>query len=311
MLLLLLGNYEEGLKGYEWRWRIKDPIPYQRNFSQPLWQRTDIKGLTILLHAEQGLGDVIQFVRYVPFVAQLGSKVVIECHKELKSLLKDVEGVQQVISQGEELPLFDVHCPIASLPLIFNTTPYNISAKIPYIYLDPILVGRWKNKLLNDNSKLRIGLVWAGNPKHKNDKNRSIPLSYFVALEKLSDITFYSLQKGEASKEAKNLPVGMKFVDLTEEIHDFSDTSALIECLDLTISVDTSVAHLAGAMGKPIWTLLPYKPDWRWMLGKEDSPWYPTMRLFRQPSPGDWESVITRVKDELLQISKKEKALLV
>jgi tetratricopeptide (TPR) repeat protein len=302
LLLLLLGNYVEGLKEYEWRWKIKDSFSYQRKFSQPLWQRTDIRGLTILLHAEQGLGDVIQFIRYAPYVAQLGAKVIVECHKELKSLLKNVEGIQQVISQGEELLPFDVHCPIASLPLIFKTNPKNIPAKIPYIQLDSILVKTWQNKLRSDHSKLNIGFVWAGNPKHNNDRNHSIPFSYFLALEKFTDITFYSLQKGKASEQSKNLSVGIKFVDLTEELNDFSDTAALIENLDLVITVDTSVAHLTGALGKPVWTLLPFAPDWRWMLDREDSPWYPTMRLFRQPAPGDWKSVMEKVSEELQKL---------
>jgi hypothetical protein len=252
-----------------------------------------------LLHAEQGLGDVIQFVRYIPYVAQLGTKVIIECHKELKSLLKNVEGIQQVISQGEELPSFDVHCPIASLPLIFNTIQDNIPTNIPYIYVESMSVNKWKNKLENDNSKLNIGLVWAGNPKHKNDRNRSIPLSGFLPLMKFTNITFYSLQKGTASEQSKNLPIRMKLVDLTKEINDFADTAALIENLDLVITVDTAVAHLTGALGKPVWVLLPFAPDWRWMLNREDSPWYPTIRLFRQPSLGDWDSVISRITKEL------------
>ena len=194
-----------------------------------------------------------------------------------------------------------MHCPLLSLPLIFDTKLDNIPTKIPYIAAPPVLVQKWRDKVPHDSSKLKIGLVWAGRPEHKNDQNRSISFEILSTLERFKDITFYSLQKGKASEQTKNLPVGMKVINLTEEINDFSDTAAFIENLDLTISVD-AVAHLAGAMGKAVWTLLPFVPDWRWMLDRDDSPWYPTMRLFRQPSPGDWESVIEEVNDDLVKL---------
>jgi hypothetical protein len=177
--------------------------------------------------------------------------------------------------------------------------------KIPYISSDKLLIEEWRSKLHYDNSKLKIGLVWSGNPNNVKLGYKSCFLHTFSSLTNLDGVTFYSLQKGKPAEQAKNPPDGIKVIDLTEEINDFSDTAALIDNLDLVISVDTAVAHLTGALGKPVWTLLPFAPDWRWMLNREDSPWYPTMRLFRQSSPGDWESVIAKVKDELLKLLGK------
>jgi tetratricopeptide (TPR) repeat protein len=305
--LLSLGNFKDGFKEHEWRWKSRDFLKYNcfhrpGDFSQPILSGIDIAGLTVMIYAEQGFGDTVQFIRYAPLVAQRGAKVIIECHKELASLLQTTEGVAQVIVQGEPIPDFDIHCPLLTLPSVFDTSVENIPARIPYISVNSMLVQKWRDKMRHDKSKLKVGLVWHGNPKHKNDRNRSIPFTCFSHLAKFTDITFYSLQKGEASEQTKNLPAGMRLRDLTEEIDDFSDTAALIENLDLTISVDTSVAHLAGALGRPVWTLIPSDPDWRWMLNREDTPWYPAMRLFRQLSPGDWASVIAKVKDELLKL---------
>jgi len=297
LALLLQGNFKQGWKEYEWRWKLKRFR--QRNFSQPLWEGSDIAGRTILLHAEQGLGDTIQFIRYAPMVAQHGAKVIVECQRELMSLLKYTDGVQEVIAYGDPLPDFDVHCPLLSLPLVFGTTLDSIPAKIPYITVDPASGKKWKDKVLHDDSKLKIGLAWAGSAKEEKLRHRSCPLDMFYPLARLDNTTFYSLQKGDASKQVKNPPEGMKLIDYTEEINDFSDTAAFIENLDLIISVDTAVAHLAGALGRPIWTLLPFAVDSRWLLNREDSPWYPTMRLFRQSSPGDWETIIASLLNNL------------
>jgi tetratricopeptide (TPR) repeat protein len=302
-LLLLSGNFNRGWKEFSWRLKRKDSQRY--DFSQPLWDGANIDGLTILLHTEQGLGDTLQFIRYAPFIAQNGAKVIVACQREVCALLRTVEGIEQVIERGEDLPDFNVYCPLLSLPLLLNATLESIPAKVPYVRIDSLLVQKWRNKVQHDHSKIKVGLVWAGRPEHKDDRNRSCRLEFFSPLAELSNISFYSLQKGVASEQAKNPPKGMKFLDYTEEIRDFSDTAALMENLDLTLSVDTSVVHLAGALGKSVWTLIPFSPDWRWMLNREDSPWYPTMRLFRQPSLGDWESMIARVKDELLQLLSK------
>jgi len=304
LILLLHCDFREGWKEYEWRLKAKDFI--KREFSQPLWDGSDIAGKTILLYTEQGFGDAIQFIRYVPLVAERGARVILVCPKELKSLCQTVEGVSEVIAGGEQLPSFDVHCSLLSLPLVFNTTLGTIPAKIPYITVEPALIQKWRDNIEPHNSKRKIGLVWAGVPGYKRDKKRSFSLETFSPFTHFKDITFYSLQKGKGAEQAKNPPDGMNLIDYTDEIHDFSDTAALIENLDLVISVDTAVAHLAGAMGKPVWTLLPFVPDWRWMLNREDSPWYPTMRLFRQPSVGDWKSVIHNVAKELEMYIRNE-----
>jgi len=296
LALLLSGNFKQGWEKFEWRWEC---ISSKRTFSQLLWNGSNIAGGTILLHAEQGFGDTIQFIRYAPLVAQHGAKVIVECQEELTSLIKNVEGVQQVIAYGERLPDFDIHCPLLSLPLVFGTTLESIPSKIPYITVDSMLVQKWGEKVQHDNSKLRIGLAW--DVAHREDKLhlRSCPLELFSPITQFDDITFYSLQKAAAAEQVKNPPKDMKLIDYTEEINDFSDTAAFIENLDLVISVDTAVVHLAGALGKSVWTLVPFVPDWRWMLKREDSPWYPTMRLFRQPSPGNWDAVIVRLLEEL------------
>jgi tetratricopeptide (TPR) repeat protein len=300
LTLLSLCRFNEGWTEHEWRWRTKDFSSQRRNYSQPLWDGSAINGRTILLHSEQGLGDSIQFIRYAPVISQMGASVIVECPKELKSLIQRVEGVNKVIMQGEWLPDFDIHCPLLSLPLVFHTTLESIPSKLPYIAVDSVLVQKWGNRLRADNSKLKVGLVWAGNPGHKNDRHRSCSLEIFLPLLQLKGTVFFSLQKGEAAKQTRDLPKDILISDYIEEITDFADTAALMENLDLVISVDTAVVHLAGALGKPVWTLLPFNADWRWMLDREDSPWYSTMRLFRQPSLGDWESVIAKVKDELL-----------
>jgi tetratricopeptide (TPR) repeat protein len=299
LILLLSGNYEEGWKAYEWRWHLKEFNQLLPLTSKPFWNGTDISGLTIFLYSEQGLGDTIQFIRYVPLVAQRGAKVIVECQKELSSLIKNTEGVDRVISQGEQLPEFDVHCPLLRLPLIFHTTLESIPARIPYISVDSLLLEKWSRKIKPDGSRIKIGLVWAGSRTNIVGLYRSCSLDLFSPLAQYNDITFYSLQKGEGSAEALNPPAGMRLIDYTEDIQDFSDTAAIISNLDLVISIDTAVAHLAGALGKPVWTLLPFSPDWRWMLNRQDSPWYPTMRLFRQPSAGNWMSVINIISNEL------------
>ncbi len=301
--LLLSGDFENGWREYEWRLKVKEFE--QRDFPKPLWEGSDISQKTILIYTEQGLGDAIQFVRYVALVARRAGKVILECQKELKPIFKNVKGIHQVISRGEELPEFDVHCPLLSLPYIFCTTLETIPSEIPYIFVDSLIFQKWHEKMKIDDSQLKVGLVWSGNPRHKKHYYRDFPLTTYAPFTDFKGITFYTLQKGEAGKESKNVPIGLKLIDYTEEIHDFSDTAAIIENLDLVISVDTAVAHLAGALGKPVWTLLPFAPDWRWMLNRQDSPWYPTMRLFRQPAPGDWKTVIEKVAGELNSILKK------
>lgn len=298
LLQLRLGNFEDGLKGYEWRWKLKD-IMAERNLPQPLWDGSDIRGKTVLLHAEQGLGDTIQFIRYAPLVSMKGARVIIECQKELASLLKNVRGVEHVLAQDEALPEFDTHCPLLSLPFLLKTTLESIPDEVPYIRADTSLVEKWRRKLSAEGSPRKIGLAWSGDLRLKYGQERSCPLEKFSPLGKIENLIFYSLQKGGPSRQVFTPPEGLSIIDYAIEMNDFSETAALIENLDLVISVDTAVAHLAGALGKPVWVLLPFVADWRWMLHRDDSPWYPTMKLFRQPFRGEWEPVIAAMADEL------------
>ena len=291
--LFSTGNLKKILKAFERRWK---KIYSYKKIEQPFWDGSDIKGLTILLH-EQGFGDTIQFIRYAPLVRKHGAKVIFECQRSLFSLLKDVEGANQIILEGEQLPKYDVHAPLFSLPIVFNTAPDSVPADIPYIAVDSILVRKWREKLEHDKCKLKIGLFWCTGSQYK-----SCSLDEFSPLAQLNDITFYSLQKKRTTKRTANLPNEMRLVDYTEDIYDFLDTAAFMENLDLVISIDTAVAHLAGALGKPVWTILPFGGDWRWSLNYDNTPWYPTMKLFRQSSHGDWESVIAKVRDELLNL---------
>jgi tetratricopeptide (TPR) repeat protein len=295
--LLLSGDFSEGWKEFEWRLKVSAFPP--RPFLQPKWDGSDIAGRAILLHEEQGFGDTIQFIRYAPLVAQRGAKVIVECKRELKPLIETVDGLDRVIEQGEELPEFDLHCPLMSLPFVFETTVQSVPATIPYLRAEAGLTGQWRKKVYGVPSRYRIGLVWSTELRFTSHNRRACSLEVFAPLADVEGAAFYSLQKGKAAEEAKTPPEGMLLIDYTGEINDFGDTAALIENLDLVITVDTAVAHVAGALGKPVWNLLPFVPAWRWMLHREDSPWYPTMRLLRQPEPGDWSTPVTTILEEL------------
>jgi tetratricopeptide (TPR) repeat protein len=295
-LYLLLGNFQDGWREYRWFWNLRGPY---HDLQKPLWDGSDIKGKILLLHAGAGFGDTIQFIRYVPMIKERGASVIIGCQKEIGSLLKGVEGIEQVIIEGERLPHFDVQSSMFRLPIIFDTKIDSIPNKVPYITVIPQLVGEWKEKVILDKHSFRIGLTWAGGHRIGIYCHRTFPPELFSGLSNLKNAAFYSLQIGGQRDEIQGVLRDLNLIDFTGDIKDFSDTAALIENLDLIISIDTSVAHLAGALGKPVWTLLPYVPDWRWMLNRDDSPWYPTMRLFRQPSPGDWNSVISKLHNEL------------
>lgn len=294
-LLLMRGEFTEGWKEFEWRWQKKDFAPLQKKFSVPQWDGFDIRGKTIFLFSEQGIGDTIQFIRYADLISKMGAKVIVESQPEIKKLLESMSGIAHVVVRGDKSPECHTYAPLLSLPAILGTTFDTIPSEIPYLFPDPQLSDKWMEKTKNSTSELRIGITWAGNPAHRNNRNRSFPLAIFSPLAELQDIIFFSLQKGTPSSQAKHPPKGFNLIDYTEDIRDFSDTAALINNIDLVISADTAVAHLAGALGKPVWVLLPFIPDWRWLLEREDSPWYPTMRIFRQKSPGDWECVIESV----------------
>jgi Tfp pilus assembly protein PilF len=298
LALLARGDFQQGWEEYEWRWKCKG-FPPPRNFAQPQWDGGPLEARTLLLHAEQGLGDAIQFIRYLPLVAQRGGRIIIECQAELQRLFQPTAGRFPVLVFGQPLPAFDLHCPLLSLPRVFGTDLTNIPKIVPYLHAADEDARRWQHRLADRSPLIKVGLVWAGNPRRKHDRNRSMKLANLAPLGRVPGVRLFSLQKGEAAAEAKTPPPGMELVDWTEELKDFADTAALIDNLDLIIAVDTAVPHLAGAMGKPVWTLLPFVPDWRWVPGREDNPWYPSMRSFRQPRIGDWDSVIARVVEAL------------
>jgi tetratricopeptide (TPR) repeat protein len=297
-LYLLLGNFQDGWREYRWFWNQRGPY---HELQKPLWDGSDIRGQTILLHAGAGFGDTIQFIRYVPMIKGRGASIIVGCQKEIGTLLKGVGGIDQIVIEGERIPHFDIQSSMFRLPIIFETTINNIPDRVPYITVNPQLISKWRDVFLNKRA-FKIGLTWAGGHRIGMYRYRVCPSELFSCLSDLKNVVFYSLQVGIHKDEIQSLPRDLNLIDLTAEIKDFSDTAALIENLDVVISVDTSVAHLAGALGKPVWTLLPQVPDWRWMLNRADSPWYPTMRLFRQPSPGDWNSVISKLHDELEKI---------
>jgi tetratricopeptide (TPR) repeat protein len=303
ILLLLQGDLAGGLREYEWRWRVKGfPSPL-RNFAQPQWDGSPFGGKTLLLHAEQGLGDSIQCIRYLPMVAERGGQIVVECQSHIGQLIRGVAGRLSpsplVVLRGERLPGFDLHCPLLSLPCVFGTTLRSIPDRTPYLHAEPERAGIWRDRVRGTGPGLKIGLAWAGNPVHQDDRARSMVLEHFTPLVGMNGVRFFSLQKGSATEQIRSLGAGSRLIDWSGEFTDFGDTAALMQNLDLVITVDTAVAHVAGALGRPTWVLLPFVPDWRWMLGREDSPWYRTIRLFRQPSAGDWGTVVTGVVEEL------------
>jgi tetratricopeptide (TPR) repeat protein len=303
LALLTLGDYRRGFAAYEWRWQRTGMPARRRSFGKPLWLGEYPLGRkTILLHAEQGLGDTIQFVRYAPLLAKAGVKAVIEVQPELTALLARVEGVAGVVACGAPLPVFDVHCPLASLPLALKTEPATIPADIPYLKASAERIAKWRERIERLPSP-RIAIAWSGRATHANDRNRSIALSRLAPLFALEQTSFVSIQRELRDADAEVLAQTPRLVHVGDGLDDFDDTAAVVSLVDLVISVDTSVVHLAAALGRPTWILLPFWPDWRWMLDRADSPWYPTARLFRQSAPGDWDSVIARVREELLKFS--------
>jgi tetratricopeptide (TPR) repeat protein len=302
LALLTLGDYRRGFELYEARWVRTDMPPRRRSLGKPLWLgEYPVQNRTILLHAEQGLGDTIQFVRYAPLLARMGAKVVLEVHSELASLLGRVEGIAAVVERDAALPAFDLHCPMGSLPLALRTEATTVPAEIPYLKANDERIARWGPRLAALKAP-RVAIAWSGNPKHGNDHNRSIALARLASLFALEQASFISIQHELRANDAATLAGMPRITHIGEELRDFDDTAAVLSLVDLVISVDTSVANLAGAMGRPTWILLPFSPDWRWLLGRADSPWYPTARLYRQPIPGDWDGVIARVRDDLMRM---------
>jgi tetratricopeptide (TPR) repeat protein len=301
LCLLLTGDFERGWREYEWRWRKAEVgnggVKLRpQDLPQPLWRGESLAGKTILIYSEQGFGDTIQFCRYASLLAQRGATVILRVQLALVALLSNLDGTAAVIAEDAPLPAFDFQCPLMGLPLAFGTTLKTMPAL--QSYLPPVRDdGAWAVRL-GARDKPRIGMVWAGNPGHDNDGFRSIPLLSMLTL--VSEAAqFVSLQKELRTVDRLLIESDGRIGQFADALGDFADTAALISHLDLVITVDTSVAHLAAAMGKPTWILLPYAPDWRWMLGRDDSPWYPTVKLARQPRSGDWESVIAVVRDAI------------
>ncbi|WP_240324648.1 tetratricopeptide repeat protein [Trinickia diaoshuihuensis] len=293
---LLVGDFETGWRQHEDRWMAPDLHLRRRHADRPLWLGVEpLAGKTIMLHAEQGFGDTIQFCRYVPLVLARGASVVMEVPRPLVPLLASLEGVSRIVAEGDATPAFDVQCPLMSLPYAFRTTLETIPAEIPYLKADARRRESWARRLQEaaPTRRPRIGLAWSGNPRHNNDENRSLRFAALAPLLGL-DATFVQLQPQVRQADEQAVRTS-GIVSFRDTLADFADTAALTEHLDLIVSVDTSVAHLAGALGRPAWVLLPFAPDWRWLLEREDSPWYPSARLFRQQRSGDWATVIERV----------------
>jgi tetratricopeptide (TPR) repeat protein len=294
---LLLGNFAQGWAEYEWRWRCKE-LP-ARPFREPEWDGRPFHGRTLLLHAEQGLGDSLQFLRYLPFIKQRGGKVVLVCQPPLRRLLTGYPGVDRLVVQGDPLPRFDLHVPLLSVPRVFETTPEAIPAEVPYLRADPDRAEPWRWELAAEPG-FKVGIAWQGSTSHPRDRYRSVPLTRFAPLAAVPGVRLYSLQKGAGSEQLADVTFPM--TALTDRLEDLVDTAAVVSSLDLVVTVDSAVAHLAGALGVPVWVALPFAPDWRWLLDREDSPWYPTMRLFRQAGVDQWDAVFARMADALRRL---------
>jgi len=292
LALLLAGDYERGFPAYEWRWRATAMQP--RGFTAPLWDGKPLEGRTILLHAEQGLGDAIQFARYAPMVAEQGGRVILEAPAALVRLFGSLGCIAEIVAQGASLPPFDCHAPFMSLPALFGTTLESVPNPVPYLSAPMPTKKAIGNALSGPSGVRRIGLVWGGNAARQGDRVRSCRAVDLLPLTALPHVRLYSLQKGSPHAEQLNDLPGV--VDLAPLCDDMADTAAAIAQLDLLVSVDTATAHLAGALGRPVWTLLAYAADWRYLLHRSDNLWYPTMRRIRQPAPGDWAGVMSQVR---------------
>ncbi len=305
MLLLMLGDLPAGFALYEWRWRmavwLDSPRRLRQVYTQPLWLgETSIAGKTILIHTEQGFGDVFQFCRYTALAADAGARVIVEVQPDLMPLMATLPGVSRVVSDREPLPNHDVRCPVMSLPLAFGTTLQTIPADVPYLRADPSRASAWRERLAGLPGR-RVGLVWGAGSRIGDaelvalEHRKTLPLKALAPLAAVGGCSFVSIQVGAAAAQASAPPPGMALHDFTGDLKDFGDTAALMENLDLIISVCTSTVHLAGALGRPVWLLNRFDTDWRWFLERDDSPWYPTMRIFRQPQAGDWDAVVRSV----------------
>ena len=296
MVWLQSGDFARGWPECEWRLRGQDLLIHR--LPQPVWDGSELDGRTILIVAEQGLGDTIQFIRYAPLVARRGGRVVVSCARMLSQILATCPGVDQVIIEGDPLPEFACHAPVMSLPAILGTTLQTIPVEVPYLAADPPLVARWRDAL-DGIDEFKIGVVWQGNPVHTRDRERSFRLAHLEPVARVPGVRLFSLQKNFGLDQIEAVSDRFHVTGLGHRLDDFVDTAAVMRNLDLVISADSSPAHLAGALGVPVWMPLPYISDWRWMADRDDTPWYPTMRLFRQRRFGDWDELFARLAREL------------
>ena len=298
-VLLSKGEWNRGWQHYEWRWKLDAAAAQDAGrFSRPLWLgREFVAGKTILVHGEQGFGDILQFCRYVKLLGQSGARVILEVPRPLVSLLADLEGVSQIVTAGNVLPDFDYHCPLMSLPLAFNTNVHSVPCPTAYLVSDAAKTAEWRRRL-GEHGVPRVGLVWSGSVSNTDDRYRSLPLA---SLDRHlpRNFCYVSLQKHLREDDARTLEDIPDILNFAEELHDFSDTAALCACMDLVVSVDTSVAHLSAALGRRTWILLQFCPGWRWLLNRDDSPWYSSVTLFRQNTADDWAEVCGRVAGQL------------
>ena len=321
MVLLRQGDFEGGWGEYEWRLRLPRWLSTAPAFAQPFWQGESLAGRTILLHAEQGLGDTLQFIRLAPGVKERGGTVLLFCPAELAGLLRACAGIDRIVTASSALPAFDVQAPLLSLPALLKTTLATVPAAVPYLAAEAAAVERWRREL-SSYPEYKVGIIWQGNPRFSDaecrsaDRRRSIPLSQFEPVARVPGVRLFSLQKGYGTEQLaerrgqETLAERWGVVALGDRLSDFTDTAAVMKNLDLIISADTSPLHLAGALGMPAWAALPSAACWRWLLEREDTPWYPTMRLFRQSRPGDWADVFDRMSSQLsVVISQWQKPL--
>ncbi|MGE0760108.1 MAG: tetratricopeptide repeat protein [Pirellulaceae bacterium] len=311
MARLALGDYMAGWREYEWRWKCEAFAPFAPSFSQPVWDGSPLDGRTILLTAEQGLGDTLQFVRYAKLVKQTGAEVLLRCPRALEKILRSYGPIDGLFAEGCALPEFHCHLSLLSLPRVLGTTLATIPAEVPYLYADSSLVARWREELHND--RLRIGFAWQGSTRNRLDGHRSIPATQFLRLTEVAGVRLYSLQKGTGREQLAAIPSVADIIDLGGQIDEstgaFMDTAAVMQHLHLVVTCDTAIAHLAGALAIPVWLALSTRPDWRWMLRRDESPWYPTMRIFRQTEHGNWDEVFLRMRSELEILSRQRTAL--
>ncbi|WP_372396041.1 tetratricopeptide repeat protein [Azospirillum sp. HJ39] len=306
--LLLLGDFERGWREYHHRYGMPHTTQLERRVQRPRWDGRPIPGKTLLIHDEQGYGDTFQFLRMVAWAkARSQARVVLQVNQDQASFARRSSGADELVLRGQLPPPFDLHCEMMSLPMAMGLTLADLPGRIPYLEAEPARVKRWRRRLAKLPRPL-VGLVWAGRPTHLNDANRSVPLNALAPLAVPDGGTFLALQKGPAAAQALTPPRGMRIERLDGEIADFEDTAAILTVADLLVSVDSAPVHLAGALGRPAWVMLPYVPDWRWLLGRDDTPWYPSLRLFRQPARGDWDSVARAVADGLRALERANPA---